>query len=306
MNSNDEKQVPMLRPQTSPETTSSDRRAKSASWRSAIAALILVASTMTTVAHAGQPCDARSVTTSEVINGIGLAAQTARALESRGVQAGVIARMGQDLSKWRQRYSHIGLVYRANPTGSAVTWRVVHKLNDCGSDTANIYRQGLAEFFADAPYDWEAAVVPLSGEAAKKLLAVLKDNKRVIRLHEPRYSMVAYPWATKYQQSNQWVLETMAMTVEPRIWQRALAQSWLRFQGYEPDRVRIGTLSRLGARLTKANIEFDDHPTQLRFSGRIDTTTADSALRWLEHSGYGGPRIVVRLRRAQQPGYRAR
>ena len=45
---------------------------------------------------------------------------------------------------------------------------------------------------------------------AKDLLPVLRDNTAAARLHEPRYNMLAYPWATRYQQSNQWALETLA------------------------------------------------------------------------------------------------
>ncbi len=36
------------------------------------------------------------------------------------------------------------------------------------------------------------------------------------RLHEAHYNLVAYPWSTEYQNSNQWVLETIAAALADR------------------------------------------------------------------------------------------
>jgi hypothetical protein len=40
-------------------------------------------------------------------------------------------------------------------------------------------------------------------------------------------------------------------------------------------------MTRLGARVTKANVAFDDHPPELRWSGKIQTVTVDSIVTWL-------------------------
>ncbi len=269
-------------------------------WRLRFAMILIGIISFAGPAPAGQPCEQLEMSVTQISNGINLAAQTAEALETHGVKVGVIARIGQDLSKWNQHYSHIGIVYRSRSAASGSTWRVVHKLNDCESDRANLYRQGLAEFFSDQPHDWETAVVPLSPQVAQKILPALSANQQIATLHEPRYSMVAYAWSTRYQQSNQWAVETLAMLIDPKISTRSQAQRWLSDRAYRPGRLRLGTFTRLGARVTKANVEFDDHPSKLRFSGRIDTTTADSVLRWLEQSGIGEPRVVVRLDRQRR------
>ncbi|MEM9531434.1 MAG: DUF2145 domain-containing protein [Pseudomonadota bacterium] len=261
----------------------------------ALAWLLVGVMLMSGTAFAGRPCEQRRLSIEEMSNGINLAAQTAAALKDHNVQVGVIARAGQDLSKWGQRYSHLGIVYLEDLSGGEPVWRVVHKLNECGSDGADVYRQGLAEFFMEAPHEWKAAVVPLAPAVAEEVLPSLSSRQRLTRLHEPRYSMVAYAWGTRYQQSNQWAIETLAMLLEPRVQTRGQAQRWLREMAYQPDRLRLGTFTRLGARMTKANVAFDDHPAGLRFSGRIDTTTADSVLRWLERSSLGEARFVVRL-----------
>jgi len=106
--------------------------------------------------------------------------------------------------------------------------------------------------------------------------------------------MVAYPWATDYQQSNQWAIELMAVAMGARGASRDAAQDWLKSAGYEPTELHVSTLQRLGARLTTANVSFDDHPNVLRFTGRIRTVTVDSVMAWLQRSGYGEAQWVVR------------
>ncbi|WP_300653569.1 DUF2145 domain-containing protein, partial [Hydrogenophaga sp.] len=103
------------------------------------------------------------------------------------------------------------------------------------------------------------------------------------------YNMLSYPWATRYQQSNQWALETLASAAEPGVSSREQAQAWLRFKGYQPTTLQLGALTRLGARVSSAHIAFDDHPNEKRFSDRIETITVDSVFDWLERARLAGP-----------------
>ena len=114
-------------------------------------------------------------------------------------------------------------------------------------------------------------------------------------MHHRPYSMVAYAWATRYQQSNQYVIETMAAAMLPAGASRMKAQAWLMAQDYEPATLRLDALTRLGGRISSANIAFDDHPNEKRYADRIETVTADSVFRWLERSGLGGRAQVVAL-----------
>jgi hypothetical protein len=253
------------------------------------AALLCVAA----LAHAGRSCEARPPQAVSVQRAMTLAENVAKRLDQSGVRVVVLGRVGQDLSRYGQRYSHMGFAYRDAGNGPAA-WRVVHKLNYCGSAQASVYRQGLGEFFLDDLFDYEAGIVALSPDAQAKLLPVLRDNRRLTQLHTSAYSMVAYPWAQTYQQSSQWVIETLAMTQDPAATTRERAQAWLRLQGYQPATLRIDALTRLGARITAANIAFDDHPNEKRFSGRIETVTADSVFTWLQRSGLGSAPLVVR------------
>lgn len=237
-------------------------------------------------AQAGRSCEARQPDTTAVVRGLNLAERTARALDASGAEVVVLARAGQDLSKYRLRWSHLALAYKET-TDTGTRWRVVHKLNQCGSARADLYRQGLGEFFLDDPHEFAAAFSVLSAEAQQKLHTLLHDNFNVQKLHQPAYNMVAYPWAQQYQQSNQWVIETLALAMDGRIQNRDRAQAWLRYQGYEPSVLRLGALTRLGARVSAANVAFDDHPNEKRYSDRIETITADSVFDWLPRAGLG-------------------
>ena len=261
-----------------------------------ILAAALFAATLalgTAPAQAGRSCEARLPDAHAVVRGLNLAERTARALDASGAEVVLLARAGQDLSKHGLRWSHIGLAYKET-TDTDTRWRIVHKLNHCGSARADLYRQGLAEFFLDDPHEYRAGFVVLAAELQHGLHTLLHDNFNVQRLHTPAYSMVAYPWAQQYQQSNQWAIETLAMAAESMARSREQAQAWLRFKGYEPTTLRLGAMTRLGARMSAANVAFDDHPNDKRFADRIETTTADSVFQWLERARLAGPLQVVR------------
>jgi hypothetical protein len=106
--------------------------------------------------------------------------------------------------------------------------------------------------------------------------------------------MLAYPWAQRYQQSNQWAIETLARAEVPTARSREQAQGWLRAMGFEPTVLRLGALTRLGARVTAANIAFDDHPNEKRFADRIETVGADSVFEWLQRAGLASAAHEVR------------
>lgn len=242
-------------------------------------------------AHAGRPCEARPLDVATVRQSMELAERTARRLDASGADVVMLARAGQDLGRYGVTWSHMGLAYKEAP---GRPWRVVHKLNHCATASGALYRQGLGEFFLDRMFRYEAGIVVLSAEAQARLLPVLRDNHRLSRWHDDAYSMVAYPWSQRYQQSNQWVLETMAGAMEPSASTRSQAQGWLRMRGYQPAVLSLGAFERLGARVGSANVAFDDHPDAKRFTGRIETVTVDSAFSWLFRSGLGGQVIVVR------------
>ena len=235
-------------------------------------------------AQAGRSCENKPLTAETMNKGLNLAVKAAKALDAEykknGTQVVLLAREGQDLSKYELKYSHYGWAYRT-PEG---VWRVAHKLNECGTAGGHVYRQGLGEFFLDDMWSYTAGVqVPTP--AVQKALWSFLTQPSVLRLQNEPYSMVSYAWGQKYQQSNQWATETLAAAMNPTgIQNRAQAQSWLQAQGYEPSSLIIRAFSRLGGRMTAANIAFDDHPNDKRYASRIETVTVDSVTRWLQRT----------------------
>ena len=75
---------------------------------------------------------------------------------------------------------------------------------------------------------------------------------------------------------------------------RQRAQAWLMLQDYRPTTLNLHALERLGARMTRVNVSFDDHPGEKRWNDRIETVTADSVLDWLTRNDLALPLVVIR------------
>jgi hypothetical protein len=272
-------------------------------------------------ATAGQTCDVAPPDTARMTRALGLAERVQRSLDASGAQVVILARAGQDLRKYGLDWSHLAFAYReempapplpgdrAATLGAAAaamvdgqpvqrpprgTWRIAHKLNQCGTAEAAVFRQGLAEFFLDTPFRYEAAYVVPDAEVQAALLPVLTDDQRLVQWHTPAYSVVAYPWSTRYQQSNQWALETLAGALDPAAVTRERAQAWLQLHDYRPTVLHIDALTRLGGRMTRANVAFDDHPDAKRFSDHIETVTVESMFAWMQRTRLAGWPTVIR------------
>lgn len=245
------------------------------------------------VAGAGQSCEEHEATADNLRRTFELALETRKNLETSGAKVAILARAGQDLSRWGLSWSHAGIAWRDNPSGR---WIVTHLLNECGTALSGIYEEGLANFFSDAPVRWEVLVIVPPPETQDGIAAVLAGDAP-LRMHEPAYSTVAYPFATRYQNSNQWILEVAAESLAGRSFSsRAEAQRWLQDNGYRATTLNIPTLTRLGGRMFRANVAFDDHPPERRWAGRIDTVTVESLATFFADRG------ATRLRLAANPG----
>jgi hypothetical protein len=255
------------------------------------AALVCTGVALPQAAQAGHNCEAKPMHAVQMADALELAARTSQWLDASGAQVVLIARRGQNLDEWNLRYSHLGWAYK---DAGAKAWRVVHKLNQCGTAEGSVYRQGLGEFFLDDLYALEAGIEIPRPEVQAALIGLLQDSSRVTLMHHRPYNMVAYPWSTRYQQSNQWALETLALGMEPGATSRERAQAWLQFKGYQPTVLRINPMKRLGARVGTAHIAFDDHPNNERYADRIATVTVDSVFSFMHSAGLAAAPVVVR------------
>jgi len=93
-------------------------------------------------AYAGRSCEAEHPPQAQtVVRGLNLAARALAVLDAGGERVVLLARAGQDLSKYNIYYSHFGFAYKqpqVTPNG---------KLNQCGTADAFVYRQGLGGIF---------------------------------------------------------------------------------------------------------------------------------------------------------------
>lgn len=244
------------------------------------------------VAWAGRPCEDSKRDPLNIQKAFELGQKTKQRLDQTQAEVVLLARVGQDLSKYRLRYSHLGLV-RHEADGR---WLVQHELNQCGSARSALFDEGLANFFLDDMFAYETMIV-VPAPAVQKKLARLIRSGLALRLHDPHYNMLAYPFSTQYQNSNQWVLEVLAaaQASDSVISDRAQAQAWLKQEGYRPDTLHLSTLTRLGARMFRANVSFDDHPGDRRLAGNIDTVTVESVLRFMQARDPQTQKVVLSL-----------
>jgi hypothetical protein len=253
-----------------------------------LAALLVIAPAV----RAGQACTDKPLEVQTVVKGMDLALRSSRALDESGAQIAFIARAGQDLSKYGLRYSHMALVWRDQERGR---WLVVHELNECGTAVSALYNEGLGNFFLDDMYRYEAQII-VPGADAQARLAKLLVSQTPRRLHQAKYNMLSYAYSTQYQNSNQWVLENYAAASAPpgQVETRGEAQAWLKRMGFRPITVDIPAATRLGARMFRANVAFDDHPFDRRMAGQIDTVTVDAVVRFIKQQDRDARAITVR------------
>ena len=241
--------------------------------------LAALLASMAGTALAGRQCELREIEPEKSRLSMQLGDLTRAALGTIDDDVVLIARVGQDLEKYGLTYSHMGFAVREHPAGA---WSVVHKLNRCGSTESALYDEGLVNFFADAPHRYQAGIWRLAPAAQRRLkTALLGEEARTF--HQPHYNVVAYPFDTRYQNSNGWVLEMLAFAYagEGEAPDRSGAQAWLKAHAYVPTQVEANILTRFGARFVNAQIVFDDLPPALLRAGHIQVVTVESVIAWL-------------------------
>lgn len=229
---------------------------------------------------------------SSVLDAGRLAEQTYAELDALDNDIVLIARMGQDLSQFGLKYSHLGYAVRGVKRNE---WGVIHLLNRDSSGTSGIYQEGLVNFYSDNPFRFEAEIftLPLSKEELK--LAREKLMLTALDFHCSNYSLTSHPWSLSTQNSNQWVLEFLASILEESVTDRASAQIWLKEKGYTPSNLPIKLPTQWVGPLLKDSISFKDQPEEQQLSELIQTITVDSVIDYLkgESSPFGEKRKFI-------------
>ncbi|PCU45397.1 DUF2145 domain-containing protein, partial [Listeria monocytogenes] len=205
------------------------------------AALLLAAPAAQAQSH--QPdCRERHPTPAALASMFDVAQRADETLEALdGVDVVIIARGGQDLSRYGLRHSHLAFAVREDD-GSR---RAVHLLNHCKSPESSLCHEGLSTFIGETGTHTDLRVgvpTPAVRVALKAMLTAPGIQAKA--LHEPRYSGGAYPFSVEYQNSNQWVLEVLAAAMAQSrdgtlLVRRAQVQAWLKEQHYQPSSLHI-------------------------------------------------------------------
>jgi hypothetical protein len=225
---------------------------------------------------AGQDCGERAAPTVQALaRGLQLGEQVRDQLERSGASMAFVARVGLNLSEFNQHFTHMGVALRDHVRNR---WQVVHLFNPCGKSQSEIMTQALEKFYEVDLFAYEALVViPAQAHQASLRNAFLNPAKAQA-LHMPSYNMISHPFDTKFQNSNQWILEMIALGWDgsASVTDRKQAQAWLKSKAYDPGAIRISNLRRAGARMFSAHVSFADHTDEEYQNQSYQVVTVDS------------------------------
>lgn len=233
--------------------------------------------------RAGTACTASEPVPAQVAE----AAETARRvfdqLEARDAPVALLSRAGTDLSEYGLHYSHVGFAVRDHANGR---WSVVHLLNRCGTDRSGVFAQGLVNYFLDDLVNQDVRITWLEPALAERLATQLRGDGP-LRLHEPRYSVIAPHDGLRSQNSTAWVIEQLSAARLPAgtAPDRRQAKAVQRADGFQPDRLQIAYSKRVLGGLFSANADFGEHTLGTRLSGEYPVVTVRSILRHLDRLG---------------------
>ncbi|MDI9334941.1 MAG: DUF2145 domain-containing protein [Cytophagales bacterium] len=242
----------------------------------------------------GQECGEREAPNAQALaQGLALGEKVRNQLEGSGVSAALVGRVGLDLSEYGQHYTHLGLAVRDHVKKR---WLVMHLYVACGKAVSQIMVQPLEQFYGTSLFDFDALVLTPSYARQAALRTTFMNPVQNKLLHQPAYNMIANPFVTKFQNSNQWILETSALAFAPtgEINDRATAQAWLRKKGFESTAIRIPNVKRSAARLFNAYVSFADHSQEEFEKQAYQVVTVDSIARFLLQQDPSMTRLVLK------------
>lgn len=232
-------------------------------------------------AFAGQVCEEREISAGKLVQAANRAYQLYQTLQALQADVAIVGRVGSDISDYGLKYTHAGIALR---NYLDKPWVFVHVLNDCGTQYSQIYDQGLINFLLDDLFAWDLLLLIPSPALQANMRQILLQPGST-GLHQSRYSMLAYPFSTVYQNSNGWVLDVIAAAQMPvKASHRKETQAFLARQHYRGDRIHLSPLKHLGIALFSANIEFDDHPEENSLQGIYETVSVRSIQRYLQRT----------------------
>ena len=211
--------------------------------------------------------------------------QIERDLAGRGVRVAMVFRTGRARAQLPDgiRYTHGAFwVYRTITTqdGRQLSGYAVYNLyagdgRAWPKDRSRLVQDYPFEFTRGSFVDDVAVIVP-SPEMQRRILTVI-DGPAYERLHNPAYSLVANPWAGRYQNCTDFLLDVVAAAA----WQ---TDDPVRIRAdlkahYRPTTVKAGPLLRLFGPIADSRLRTDDQ------TGPILTATYESLAAFMDQNG---------------------
>jgi hypothetical protein len=206
-------------------------------------------------------------------------------LDASGEEIALISRSGIDLRYLGIRFSHSGLSLKH---GGDVPWSVRQLYYACDEGRPRLYDQGVAGFLfnTDEPSIGYVSIVLLPRQEAMALQRAALDRPRALRLLAARYSANAFPFSTRYQNCNPWVVELMAAawgSLADGDDLRERAQAWLAASGYAPPPIDIDSHPLKFAAGFMPLVHLDDHPEEDRYGLRFQVTMPTAIESFVRH-----------------------
>lgn len=217
-------------------------------------------------------------------------------LNESDANVALLGRVGTDQSNRGILYTHAGLIFRNHPKGA---WIITHLLRDCDKAQSNLFDEGLFDYFNGSPFSYQTLVVIPSQEVQNRL-EKLNRGPVTRRLHEPHYSTLANPFRTRFQNSNQWVLEMLAAALAPegQVTDRAGAIRVLSETSYEPARMKLKFKERVMVKAGgKVHVSLADHKDSENRgkNGGYYWVSVSSIVRYLERNDQVLEKIEIPL-----------
>ena len=229
-------------------------------------------------------------------------------LAASGSSVALVARSGMDLHRLQVRYSHEGVALGGDGTGA---WKVRELYYACDERRPRIYDEGLAGFLlgTDDPRTGWVSIVLLPPAPAQALARTATDKRHALGVLGATYSANAYPFSTRFQNCNQWVMELLADAwdadddappvdastpgpADPTA-ARARAQRWLRAQGYLPTVFTVSARPMTWLADIVPWMSNADHPPDELAHGRYDVSMPSSIETFVQATVPGATRLEV-------------
>ena len=197
-------------------------------------------------------------------------------LAASGQDVALVARSGLDLHRLDVRYSHSAVAIHDN---DGRPWSVRELYYSCEDHKPRVYDEGLTGFLlgTDDPDTGYVSLVLLPPERGTPLRTTAVDKRHALGVLGASYSANAYPFSTRHQNCNQWVMELLAQAWGADAGDgdadaRARAQAWLRAQGYLPTVFTVSAHPMTWLPDLVPWLANDDHPPHEIANGRYNVS----------------------------------